>query len=475
MGSSEENRKGYNRAANALLPEVSIVPWVISRLITNKHIGLSATLFWDCILFDFILSNLNQIIMLLALLVMSAVFSGCETALFSLKTHDLNRIRKSGYWVDRLILSLYQELPEFLLTILLGNMIVNILYFSGSTVFVSSINREYGAVGSVVFGVFSFCAVLVAGEIAPKSIAAVIRIWFARIVIIPIYYIHKLALPFRFILGSLLLFFERILNVSTYNGGSAREITALLELERNRGTINSQETELLEAVIDLPDIKAGEIMTPRVDVLSVSEKSGISEVIELAKNSGHNKIAVRSHINDEYIAWVDARDLFFATCKECCIADYYHSFSYISVYDRCDRVLDRFVNHKNRMGLVLDERGAGAGILVVSDVLGEVFGDFGDEEFKPEELITFVDDSSYILDGKLSIRDWANLFEIEADSNRSNTVGGMITDLLGRSALVGDCVVFKGIEFVVIETRKRRITRVSARATSLADEYHEEE
>ena len=424
---------------------------------------------------NFVLSNLDQIIMLLALLVMSATFSGCETALFSLKTHDVNRIRKSGYWVDRLILSLYKDLPEFLLTILLGNMIVNILYFSGATVFVSAVDKLYGSVGSVIFGVFSFCAVLIIGEIAPKSIASVVRIWFARIVIIPIYYIHKIALPFRFVLGALLLFFERILNVRTHSAGSAREITALLELERNRGTINSHEIDLLEAVIDLPDIKVGEIMTPRVDVVSVSENVEITEVIKLARNSGHNKIAVRAQANDEFIAWIDARDLFFASSDKCLITDYYNSFNYISLYDRCDRVLDKFVNRKIRMGLVLDERGAGAGILVISDVLSELFGDFGDEESLPEELIVMVDDNNYMLDGRLSIRDWASLFEIEVDFYRGNTIAGLITDLLGRSAVVGDCVIFKGIEFVVTETRKRRITWASARIILPVEDYHEEE
>ncbi len=394
---------------------------------------------------------------------MSATFSGCETALFSLKNSDLNKLRKSTLWVDSLILSLYNELPEFLLTILLGNMIVNILFFAVASLFVESVNSEYGRIGSIIFGVVSFGAVLIVGEIAPKSSASVLKVWFARIVIIPVYYIHKLVLPIRFILQSLLKFFERIINVKHRNTAHTKELTALLELERNRGTISDQEAELLESVIELPEIKVGEIMTHRVDVFSVSDKASIDDVIFKAKESGHNKIPVRSSIDDEYIAWVDARDLFFAGSGNHEITEYYRKFNYISVYDRSDVVLDHFVQEKNRMALVLDERGSSAGILVVGDVLSELFGDFGDEESLPEELAELQSDGSYILDGKLSIRDWADLFCLEVDSLRSNTIGGLITDILGRSARKGDCVVYEGVEFTVINTLKRRIQKVTAK------------
>ena len=394
---------------------------------------------------------------------MSATFSGCETALFSFKYSDLNKLRKSKLWLDSLILSLYDELPEFLLTILFGNMIVNILYFAVATLFVEAVNSTYGRVGSIIFGIISLGAVLVVGEIAPKSCASVLKVWFARVVIIPVYYIHKVVLPVRVVLQSLLHFFERIINIKHHSTGHNNELTALLELERNRGTISSQEAELLESVIDLPEIKVGEIMTHRVDVFSVTDKASIEDIILKAKESGHNKITVRSCIDDEYIAWIDARDLFFACSGNCKIIDFYREFNYISVYDRADVVLDHFVQEKNRMALVLDERGSSAGILVVSDVLSELFGDFGDEESLPEELAELQDDGSYIIDGKLSIRDLADLFSLEVDSLRSNTIGGLITDILGRSAIRGDRIVYEGVEFTVVNTFKRRIQKVIAK------------
>ncbi len=429
----------------------------------------------DNMLYHFLALNIQQILFLIILLIMSAIFSGSETALFSLKTHDLNRIRKSGFWIDSLILDLYHELPDFLITILLGNMVVNILYYAVATMFVDTINKSFGTVGGVIFGVFSFCAVLITGEIAPKSVAAVLRVWFARIFIVPVYYIHKLLLPIRYVLSIILGFFERIINIAKNATPHTKEITALLELERNRGTINFHEAELLESVIELPDIKVGEVMTPRVDVYSISEDADIGTAIDLAKNCGHNKIPVRSSNDDEYLAWIDARDLFFACAKQCTIQDYYREFTVFSVYDRCDVILNQFVEDKDRMGLVVDERGASSGLVVVSDVLSELFGDYGDEESKPEELLVKIDENSYIIDGRLTIREWAGIFNVEIDSYRSNTLGGLITDILGRSALVGDCVSFKGIEFVVIETYKRRIKKVSANFTAVVDEMFGED
>ncbi len=414
----------------------------------------------------FVLQNFDQIILLLFLLIMSATFSGCETALFSLKTHDLNRLRKSGSWVDSLILELYKELPDFLLTILLGNMIVNILYFSVATLFVDSVTTYFGAVGGVLFGIISFCGVLIGGEIAPKSIASVLKILFARIMVIPIYYIHRGISPLRHIIRIILHFFERIINLEKRVSGYTKEISALLELEKNRGTITAHEADILESVIELPEIKAGYILTPRVDVNSVSENASLKEVIRLAQECGHNKIPVRSQVDDEYIAWVDARDLFFADTQSSSLQDYYRDFIFISVYDRCDSILDKFVNLKDRIAFVLDERGATAGILVLSDVLAELFGDFGDEETSPEELVRKIDDHTYILDGRVSLRDWEDIYNIRIDSLRSNTIGGLITDHLGRSALVGDTVIINGVEFQVTETKNRRIQKVAAKELS---------
>lgn len=409
-----------------------------------------------------IISNLHQVILLVVLLFLSATFSGCETALFSLKNHDINKIRKSGLWVDSLILQLYNELPEFLLTILLGNMIVNILYFAVSTLFVEKIQYVYGSIGSILFGVFSFAAVLILGEITPKSIATVVRVGFARAVVIPIYYVHRIVLPVRYILGYLIVFFERIVNIKRAGREHSKEIRALLGLERKRGNINDHEVKLLESVIELPDIKVGEVLTARVDVCSVLEDEDCSEVIRIAKESGHNKIPVRSLINDEYIAWVDARDIFFADSPAKSLRKFYREFTYFSVYDRCDYVLDKFINFHEKMAFALDERGSSAGIIVLSDVLSELFGDFGDEESKPEEWITCVEAGRYILDGRLSLRDWGELFGVDSVNSRSNTIGGLITDLLGRSACDGDTAEYNGIKLEVLETKKRRIQKVVA-------------
>ena len=411
---------------------------------------------------ELLTTNFSQFILLMFLLFLSAMFSGCETAIFSLKPHDLNKLRKKKTWINTRIISLYRELPELLLTILLGNMIVNILYFAVATLFVKNVEKIFGVFGGLVFGVISFCSVLIIGEITPKSLASALRVGFSKSVILPVYYFHKFSMPVRVILRKLIVFFERVVNFGYSNSDHRGEMKALLDLEFNSGNIDQLERNFLNSVIDLPEIKVGEMMTSRVDVVSVSESATFQEIIELAKNSGHSKIPVRSLQNDEYIGWVNARNIFFSPAENFILQDHIIKLPFFSEFDRCDQVMDKFINQRLRMACVVDERGATAGVLVLSDILAELFGDFGDEEALPQEMISGSADSICYIDARLSFRDFKELFEVESSMAGFTTVAGLIIYVLGRNASTGDSVTFSGIKLTVLSMNKRRINQVKA-------------
>lgn len=413
-------------------------------------------------MFDIIIDNFSQFMMLIILLLLSAMFSGCETALFSLKPHDMNKIRKHKGWVNSCIISLYNELPDLLLTILLGNMIVNILYFAVATMFTKNIEDAYGVFGGIVFGTVSFCSVLVIGEITPKSLASALRVGFSKAVILPVYYFHQLVFPLRVILRKLIVFFERIVNLNYFSSDHSSEMKALLNLEFDSGNLNLLERNFLDSVINLPEVKVGEMMTSRVDVVSITEGISASEITALSQQSGHSKIPVRNSETDEYIGWINARDFYFCAENEFVLQEHLREFSYFSEFDRCDQVLERFIIGKQRMVCVVDERGSTAGILVLSDILSELFGDFGDEDELPQKMITGSAADVCYIDARLSFRDFKDLFELECSMAGFTTVGGLVVYLLGRNARVGDVVEFLGIELTVISLSKRRINKIQA-------------
>lgn len=337
-------------------------------------------------------------------------------------------------------------------------MIVNILFFSVGTVFSSRIIDKFGAGAGAAFAVISVLIVILLGEVTPKTIANASSYHFSRLFAIPVFLLHRLLLPIRLFLQKILQASERIAGVAVDKENPDEELKLLFEMGQSSGIISRSENELLAAVIDLPVIKAGEIMTPRVDLISIREDEPTSRLLEIAKEYGHSKVPVRSKDNDELIGWIDAREAFIEPYKE--LKEFILPGLLISEFDNLDQVLDRFLAHNSWLAIVVDERGASAGILVLTDIISELFGEFGDEDAPPAQIVTKDGKDTYIIHGQLSIREWCHIFNINAQFPGVSTVGGLTTALLGRPAKKGDVVDYAGINIEVLKTEKRRIAKL---------------
>lgn len=411
-------------------------------------------------LLDVFQANLQQILVMGVLLVLSSLFSGTETALFSLRTGDLNACRRRNSAVDQAILALHGQLSEFLMTVLFCNMIVNILFFASSTVLATDLINKLGPAAGVAFGLICLLLVITFGEVTPKSMATFARLQFASIMAIPMYTAHRGLWPVRAILGSVVRWFENVANVrEPAPTVKAEELSLLLDMSREEGVISSREQEFINAVIGLPRVRIGEIMTPRVDVVALTIASPTEEALALARRCGRSKIPVRDPERDELIGWVDAREIFSAS-EPAPLRAYLRPGITLSEFDHADQALDRLLEARERLAIVVDERGATAGILTLSDILSEIVGELGDEHEPPEEPIRAQGTDTYLLDGNVAVREWREAFGIAGELPSVATVAGLVTALLGRMARVGDTVRLGNIEMKVAAVRRRRITEI---------------
>lgn len=382
--------------------------------------------------------------------------SGSETALFSLTAMDLHRIRVRGGAVGRTIVALQNQLPDLLMTLLLCNMIVNILIFATATVIGSTLSP--GA--DVTFGITSLLLVIICGEVVPKLVATVARVPFCRLTVLPLFALHRLTSPLRYFLGGIVGNLERMFRLDkTGTFIKSEELNLLVRLSHEEGSISTSEHDLIREVLELPEIRVREIMTPRVDVTSVLPNTSAEDILAEARAAGHSKIPVRDPNTDEFTGWLNAREILLADAdtpwqrRE-------HQARVVSELDRADQVLAMFRESAVPLAIVVDERGGTAGIITPTDIVEEIFGELPDEDEQNEEPIREDGENAYILAGNVSVRDWRDTFGVLRKLPPVTTVGGLVSALLGHTPQFGDTVSFGNMRLEVTRIHKRRVQEI---------------
>ena len=402
-----------------------------------------------------------------ALLFLSATFSGCETSLFSLSTPELNRIRASRGRINRIIAQLHSSLKTLLPSILFCNMAVNVLIYALAAGIASQVGHAYGTGAAFVYSLVSLFVVVFFGEVFPKQLAISSSHLVARLTSPLVWFLYRLiARPMR-IFNATVTAFERVFDHGRRDSLELREeeLRLLVELSKNDGVISAGEYELIDGIVELPDVRMRDIMIPRVDVKPLSPGAGVEEIIETARKSRHCKIPVLDSRLDDLAGWVDARDVFadrsVANSDDAAVTDtYLRHFQFFSEHDRADQVLERIKGGGGDLFAVVDERGQIIGFFTLQDIMDEVLGHFGENGAAPPNEIRETG-GRYIISGRLSTREWRDLFGVSQSIPRSATVGGLIVSLLGRMARPGDRVALENMEMTVVSTWHNRVTEVA--------------
>ncbi|MDR0868556.1 MAG: CNNM domain-containing protein [Planctomycetota bacterium] len=310
-----------------------------------------------------------------AMLILSATFSGGETAFFSLRPENLNDCRRRAKLSDRWLLALHADLANFLYTLLLGNLIVNTLYFTGAAGIAQSW-YEKGDIGAAVFIDFLLLLlIIIGGEILPKSVGSALALTLCRVLALPLFAMHRLLAPIVGVIRAITAYFERALFPAAPAPDARENLRRLFEHYHHAGTVTHHEYSFISAVAELGAIRAREIMTPREDLATAPVGAPREEILAIARRRKHNKIPLRRADNEQLTGFIDARDVFFlapnAEVKNCA-----QTLLVLSEYASAERALREFLSSGKTLATVLDERGADLGILTLIDIIGEIFGEF---------------------------------------------------------------------------------------------------
>jgi putative hemolysin len=400
---------------------------------------------------------LQELLALLALLVLSGFFSASETALFSLSRRDLRRLERAPGVVQAAILRLRSNPQSLLTTILFGNMLVNVLYFAVATV----IATEMGSRSAMLaLSIGSLVGVILCGEVVPKAVAVAIPMRFSRLAAVPLLFFHRIIVPVR-----------RALRVVTslsdaLAGGRERpphltpdELKLLIHATGERGELAATERDLMHEIIEFAEIRVREVMVPRVDVAAFEVDGGLDEFRALVEEKGYGRVPIYEDNIDNVIGVVRSRDVLLGGT-----ADLRRHLRPIPLFvpelARIEPVLHQFREKRCQFAVVVDEYGGWAGIVTLEDIIEEIVGDISDEFDADVEPVREIGPDCYELSGSVSIRDWTEIFGLDLDPAAVETLGGFIVLQLERLPREGDVVELGNLRFTVAAVARRRVARV---------------
>lgn len=408
------------------------------------------------------------IIAMLACVIGSAYFSATETAFSSLNKTRIKTLAEDGHKRAKLVLKLSNDYDRLISTILIGNNIVNILAASlGTLMFVKLLGEDIGAtVSTVVVTV----VVLIFGEISPKSIAKDFPEKFAMFSAPIIQFLIWILTPLNFLFWLWKKFLSLFLKKKDDEKLSQAELLMFVEEVQEGGSIDTNEGHLLRNAIEFGDLKAEDILTHRVDLEALPVDATPEEVAEQFENSKFSRLPVYKEDIDHIVGILHLKDFYGIngiTTQP--ISEIMTPPLYIHRTEKISDLLKQLQTTKSHMAVVVDEYGGTLGIVTMEDILEELVGDIWDEHDDVLEDVRNIGYDTYRVNCSMSMDDFCQQFDIDAQSE-SSTVNGWISEQLDKIPEKGDKFSYKNLDITVTDIDSHRPLFVSVHVNPVEED-----
>jgi putative hemolysin len=399
-----------------------------------------------------------QIVLLVLLLCGSAFFSGAETTFSNITRRQIKQLKESKNKLSHLAFSLLKNQRKLLNCFLFGNMTVNVLFFAASSILIINVNKKSPAAGAII-AIVTFAAVLLLGEILPKSMAYANSKTLCVVFALPAYFFMKIFTPFEFLFKYIIVepFLRLLLGPKIAPRTiTTNELISLVELTRKQGLITADENKLLTEVVELGFLKVRHVMKPRVDMIVCDVTESNADAREKMLRNHLTKLPVYAGEIDNIVGVVYFRELLLN--DQLPLSKLVRHVNFVPEQKMVESLLEFFRKTKTDIAIVVDEYGGIAGSVILEDIAEELFGQI--EPSGRQEAIEQTGPFEYRLRGDLAIHDWIEIFGIELEDTQQATVGGLVTALLGKIPQSGDVARIKNIKFTVEKMHKNRIETI---------------
>ena len=399
-------------------------------------------------------------IIFIILLILSAFFSGTETAYF--------HIRKYRKETPEKVKSILDYPQRLLVSLLTGNTIVNVTIASLAAYITANLADEYTWSASTLILIEVLVVsivVLIFGEILPKMAAikksTEIAVRMYTPLKIMMYVLYPIAQGFNavtnLIIKVLPLRKEKIFD-------SEEELKMLAELGEEEGTLQEEESDMIQSIFDFTGKTVGEIITPRVDIVSLKSDESIDTAMDTIGERQFSKIPIYKDSIDNIKGILYAKDIIpylIGSRPNVNLQTLAREPFFVPETKPIDDLMEEFKSRKTSIAIVVDEWGGTEGLVTLEDVVEEVVGEIRDPYDQEELNVLKQSDGSFIVDGSITIYDLKEETDIEFPEERDyDTLAGFILDTLTDIPQTGEHVEYNNMVFTVQTVENNRIGKV---------------
>ena len=417
---------------------------------------------------------ITKISFLFVLLLCSGFFSSSETSIFSLGRLERYRIREEKETlISRCLQQLVEQPRRLIVTILIGNELVNITISALSASLVDNVfftwtplvSTDPVLLKTVIATAVCFPLLLVFGEITPKTIALYNPRKSARFAAVPLRMFYSLIAPVRWVLSSLSngivrLFFGESPMVDAPI--TEEEFRNLVDQSNEDGVLREAEREVIHNIFDFGETRVSEVMTPRTDMFCHQADQSLEEILKVIEEQHYSRIPVYEEDKDDITGILYCKDLLGLTAnpekrRDWDLRALLRKPYFIPQTKQASDLFREFRHNRIHLAIVVDEYGGVAGLVTMEDLLEELFGeildDYDPEEPQPRQL----DENTMIIQGMMPIEDFNRFAGAELPEEEYDTMGGLVFGLFGKLPSPGAKVSFMAYTFTVEEMEGTRI------------------
>ncbi len=411
------------------------------------------------------------------LISLSAFFSGSEIAFASVNTIRLQNAAEKGDKRAQIAHYICQQYDKALCAILIGNNLVNIAASSVATVIALQIAGDSGAVYATAI---MTVLILIFGEIMPKILAKEHCDGF----------VEKTALPLRLLMIVTKPLVTAITwavdQVSKLWGGAPEpepitpdELKTIIETVEDEGVIDEDRSDLLQSAVDFGDTTVEEVLTPRVDLVSIDLQDSREKILKIMDESPFSRIPVYDEDVDaiQGILYLNHAYRVLAEDPDTPIRQLVMPAFFLHRSTKLPVALRELRSRNLQMAVVLDDYGGTCGVVTLEDILEEIVGDIWDESDPVENELQELDDTHFRVNGGMSLYDllWEVDLEQYEDAFDSTTVGGWVIELMGRFPNLGDVLTWQNLKITVEALDEYRVTQVLVEVLPLPKDEEDED
>lgn len=416
-------------------------------------------------------NDVSTLIIVVALIFLSAIFSALETAFWELSRSKIKTLAGEGNKKAKSVLKMTEKEDYVISSILVGNSIVNILATVLTSIFV--FNKVQGiGVAILISAAVSLLLILIFGEIIPKTIGAESPEKTAML-LLPVLKVFMVILaPVSLIAIGVKKLVSLAFKKEDGRAVAEEELLTIVEEAEEEGEINEQESNLIKSAIEFSEQEAIDVLTPRIDIEGVSEDATKEEIAKVFAETGYSRLPIYRENIDHITGILYLKDFHNKVYNtDLSVESIVRPAIYTTQTKKISELLKELQVKKLHIAVVLDEYGATMGIVTLEDILEELVGEIWDEHDEVTEEIVTSKENEYIVLGSTNIEEMFEELDIKAEEEfEVQTVSGWVMEQLGQIPKEGDFFETDRLSVTVTQMDEKRVEKIKVVVLSQEEE-----